>query len=53
MQGFGAQHIQKTDTGIVDRLVVSSTMTAMDKGNWKKIVSRDMILGNPGSIMIL
>jgi aminopeptidase N len=37
MQGFGAQHIQKTDTGIVDRLVTSSTMTAMDKGNWKKL----------------
>ena len=32
MQGFGAQHAQTKDTGIIDRLVTTSTLTVMDKG---------------------
>ncbi len=32
MQQIGAQHIQKTDTGILDRFIPTITMTVMDKG---------------------
>ena len=32
MESIGAQHVQKTDTGILDRFVTEVTMTVMDKG---------------------